>query len=187
MKSAESHLEIGDRHSDDDESLVEGCRIGERNAQQRLYEQYGGKVFSLMVRMVGRQEAIDLTQQVFLQVYRKIHQFSGKSKLGTWLYRVAVNEALQYQRRKKNRDFQPLLFEPANDSSRSCAYENKETLEHALACIAPDLRAILLLREIDQLSYSQLAEILEIPAGTVASRLNRARSELKMALASLDE
>lgn len=187
MKSAGSHIKLSDQRSDDDESLVEGCRIGERNARQRLYEQYGGKIFGLMVRMVGSQEAVDLTQQVFLQVYRKIHQFSGKSKLGTWLYRVAVNEALQHQRRTKNRSFQPLLFEPANDSSGSSAYENKDTLEHVLAGIDPDLRAIFLLREVDQLSYAELAEVLSVPAGTVASRLNRARSELKVALASLEE
>ncbi len=162
-----------------DRLLVQACQLGDRDAQRRLYEKYGERIFRLMVRMVGRQDAADLAQQVFLQVYRKIHQFSGKSKFGTWLYRVAVNEALQHRRRKQSRPSQPLQFEPVNKTNDTDAYEKKESLEHALARIEPELRVIFLLREIDHLSYAQLADVLEIPAGTVASRLNRARRELR--------
>lgn len=184
MKSARSHTQSSDQRSnrEDENALIQACQLDDRDAHRRLYEHYGEKVFRLMVRMVGRQEAVDLTQQVFLQVYRKIHQFSGKSQFHTWLYRVAVNEALQYKRRNRSRPTLPLLFEPASSTDSVDSYETKESLENALATIEPDLRAIFLLREVDRLSYSQLAEILQIPAGTVASRLNRARRELKAEL-----
>ena len=169
-----------------DGPLIKACQLGDRDAQRRLYDQYSAKVFRLMVRMVGMQDADDLTQQVFLQMYRRIQQFSGKSQFGTWLYRVAINEALQHRRRIRNRPSQPLLFEPSSNSKSIASYEERESLDHALASIEPDLRAIFLLREVEKLSYSQLANILNIPSGTVASRLNRARSELKAELARLE-
>ena len=179
MKPAASQY---DSNSEADGLLVDACQLGDRDAQRRLYEQYSTRIFRLMVRMVGKQDAVDLTQQVFLQVYRKIHQFSGKSKFGTWLYRVAVNEALQHRRRCQSRQSQSLYFDPASEASNGDAFEKRESLEYALAAIEPDLRAIFLLREVDQLSYAELAEVLGVPAGTVASRLNRARRELKARL-----
>ena len=139
-----------------------------------------------MVRMVGTQDAADLTQQVFLQVCRKIHQFSGKSKFNTWLYRVAVNEALQHRRRNQKHRLEPLNVEPASNENSRDAYEDREMFEKALASVEPDLRAIFLLREVDQLSYAQLADVLELPEGTIASRLNRARRALKAELLRLN-
>jgi RNA polymerase sigma-70 factor (ECF subfamily) len=165
-----------------DGPLVQACQLGDRDAQRRLYEKYGEKIFRLMVRMAGTQDAADLAQQVFLQVYRKIHQFSGKSKFGTWLYRVAVNEALQHRRRCQSRQSQSLHFDPVSEANDSDAVEKRESLEYALATIEPELRTVFLLREVEQLSYAQLAEVLDVPAGTIASRLNRARRELKASL-----
>ena len=174
--------------TDSDASLVTRGQAGARDAHRQLYELYGPKVFRLMVRMVGSQDAVDLTQQVFLQVYRKMHQFAGNSKFGTWLYRVAVNEALQYRRRQQNRPVtQPLLFDVPSRKKSGEAFEARESLEFALAAIEPELREIFLLREVEQLPYDTLAEVLEMPAGTVASRLNRARRELKAALERLDQ
>ena len=173
-------------HCQADGALIKACQLGDRDAQSRLYEQYSQRVFQLMVRMVGTQEAADLTQQVFLQVYRKIQQFSGRSMFSTWLYRVAVNEALQQRRRSQSRPVQPLHIEPASDANALHVCEGQEVFERALAAIEPELRTIFLLREVDQLSYSQLADVLELPEGTVASRLNRARRELKEALQELD-
>ena len=188
MRSSTSHHEKSDNDSEreSDEPLIKACQLGDRDAQRRLYEQNGAKVHRLMLRMVGQQDAVDLTQQTFLQVFRKIHQFSGKSEFATWLYRVAVNEALQHRRRKQSRPSQPLQFEPANETNDTDGYEKKEAIEHALGKIEPELRAIFLLREIDQLSYAQLSDVLEIPAGTVASRLNRARRELREVLSGPD-
>ena len=172
---------------DCDASLVTRGQRGDRDAHRQLYELYGARVFRLMVRMVGSQDAVDLTQQVFLQVYRKIHQFAGNSKFGTWLYRVAVNEALQFRRRQQNRPVtQPLVFDVPSTKQSGEVFETRDSLEFALEAVEPELRAIFLLREVDQLSYATLADVLDIPAGTVASRLNRARRELKAALERID-
>jgi RNA polymerase sigma-70 factor (ECF subfamily) len=166
--------------------VVEACQKGDPVAQRRLYEVSHENVYRLVVRMVGLQDAADVTQQVFLQTFRKIGQFSGLSQFGTWIYRVAVNEALQHLRRSKRSRVQISEQEPIDGSSDS--HENvddKEVLERALGRLEPDLRSTFLLREVEGLSYSEIAEALEIPAGTVGSRLNRARRELKQHLVEL--
>ncbi len=153
---------------------------------QQMYERSSDKVYALMVRIVGRQDADDLTQQVFLQVFRKLHQFSGQSKLETWLYRLATNEALQHLRRRKRREVQPLLVEPAiREPDPIIQNEDVMMLESALAQLDPELRAILSLKEEQNLSYQDIAQSLAIPEGTVGSRLNRARKELRQALTKL--
>ena len=159
--------------------LVDACVGGDRDAMQQIYEHCSGRVYALMVRIVGSQDADDLTQQVFLQMFRKLDQFSGGSKLETWLYRLATNEALQHLRRKKRQTAQPLVAEPsASDPNRLMDAEKVQMLQVALSKIDPELRAILSLKEEQNLSYREIAESIGIPEGTVGSRLNRARKEL---------
>ena len=157
-----------------DAGVLEGCRAGRPVAQRRLYELCNRRVFRLMVRMVGLQDAADVTQQVFLQVFHKIAQFGGQAKFGTWLYRLAVNEALQHLRRAKRWRFQALSHEPTNHrSADGDGHEQKELLAQALGRLEPELRAIFVLREVDELSYREIAEVVGVPEGTVGSRLNR--------------
>jgi RNA polymerase sigma-70 factor, ECF subfamily len=166
--------------------VIEACQKGDQDAQRRLYDETYQNVYRLMVRMIGIQDASDLTQQVFFQAFRKIAQFSGQSKFSTWLYRVAVNEALQHIRRSKRLQAQVLEKEPLDRSPDS--YENvddKDVLEQALGLLDPDLRSTFLLREVEGLSYSEMAEALQIPEGTIGSRLNRARRELKQHIIEL--
>ena len=128
----------------------------------------------------------DLAQQVFLQAFRKIGQFSRKSQIGTWIYRVAVNEALQHLRKAKRSRVQLLEQEPMDRSPDS--HENvddKELLEQAMGLLDPELRSAFLLREVEGLSYHEIANALEVPEGTVGSRLNRARRELRQHLTEL--
>jgi RNA polymerase sigma-70 factor (ECF subfamily) len=166
--------------------IVQACQQGDHAAQRRLYETSHQNVYRLMVRMVGNQDAADVTQQVFLQVFRKIGQFSGRSQVGTWIYRVAVNEALQHIRKAKRSRLRPLEHEPMDRTSDSHeSFDDKQLLEQALALIDPDLRSAFLLREVEGLSYTEIAEALEIPEGTVGSRLNRVRRELRQRLAEL--
>ncbi len=165
--------------------LLAGCREGQSEARQRLYEAHHRQVFRLMVRMVGLQDAADLTQQVFLQVFRKIDQFAGRSQFDTWLYRLAANEALQHLRKGRRWKFQPLAYEPAGQGYEDKQREQKELLDQALARIDPELRSIFVLREVEELSYREIAEALEIPEGTVGSRMNRARRELQQILKEL--
>ena len=165
---------------------LDGCRSGNRDAQRQLYEQCNHNVYRLAVRMVGTQDAPDVTQQVFMQVFRKIDQYTGLSRFETWLYRVSVNEALQHLRKRSRRESQALTQEPMSDQRPEHERgEAKELLDQALDRIEPELRSIFVLREVEGLSYGEIAMATEIPEGTVGSRLNRARRELRQHLTAL--
>lgn len=168
------------------QEVVQGCQGGDRDSQQQFYQHCHLAIYRLMVRMVGLQEAADVTQQVFLQAFRKIDQFAGQSRVETWLHRLAVNEALQHLRRLSRRREASLEVEPADPhQTRSANLANQELLDRALARLEPDLRTLFLKRELEQMSYHQLAITLDLPAGTVASRLNRARRLLQEYLLDL--
>ncbi len=146
----------------------------------RLYERCSGRVYALMVRLVGRQDADDAMQLAFMQIFRKLDRFSGGSSLETWIYRVATNEALQFLRRRKRDNVDTLSLEPESKVSQSgLRLEDSEMLEAGLAKLDPELLAVLTLKEVQELSYAEIAEIMNIPEGTVGSRLNRARRELR--------
>ena len=163
--------------------IITGCQKGDREAQRQLYERYHRKVFQLVVQMVGPQDALDLSQQIFLRIFQSIDQFSGRSRLETWLHRLTVNECLQHLRRHARRQHESLEEEPAVDSSDHT--EHKELVGEALSRLEPELRAVLLLRELEGLSYHEIGEALELLNGTVGSRLNRARERLKRHLLEL--
>ena len=166
--------------------LVQACRRGEREAQQRLYEACQHRVYRLTVRMVGLQDAADVAQQVFMQVFRKLDQFTGQSKFETWLYRIAVNESLQHLRKRERHESQALTQEPmSHHRSEHERSEAKELLDRALSRLEAGLRSIFVLREVEGLSYAEIAVAAEIPEGTVGSRLNRARGELRRHLREL--
>ena len=176
---AEAETDIG-------ADLLAACRRGERRAQRELYERCHQRIFRLMVRMVGLQDASDLTQQVFLQMFRKMDQFAGDARFQTWLYRLAVNEALQHHRKHQRREFHRLTSEPISPQGpESAVSEARELLERALARVDPELRSVFLLREQEGLSYRDIADALGIAEGTVGSRLNRVRHELQQHLVDL--
>ncbi|MAT69119.1 MAG: RNA polymerase subunit sigma-24 [Planctomycetaceae bacterium] len=160
--------------------LVGACQRGDRAAQKRLFESTQARIFRVIARIVGEREAVDVTQQAYLQVFRKIGQFSGRSTLATWVYRIAVNEALQHIRRRGRRTVTTLEFEPVDHApNQTNIADLRDALDAALADIDPELKAVFLLKEVDELSYSEIAHVLSIPEGTVGSRLNRARRELQ--------
>lgn len=182
--SAQPTSEVPHTHSMD--RLVELCVAGDSAAMQAIYEQCKSSVYGLMVRMVGSQEADDLTQQAFLQMFRKLDQFNGQSKLETWLFRLAVNEALQYLRKQKRQTTTPFVLEPQTvDDDQLVKSEQSQLIETALERLEPELRAVFLLKEQQGCSYREIAESLGIPEGTVGSRLNRARRELRQELTRL--
>ena len=166
--------------------LVAGCRAGDRDSQRQLYDACSPRVYRLAVRMVGVQDAADVTQQTFLRAFSRLNQYDGNARFETWLYRLAVNESLQHLRRRRRWD-QPssLDYDPADTSRRCENTEQRELLDQALARLEPQLRSIFLLRESEELTYREIAEALEIPAGTVGSRLNRARRALQEHLTAL--
>lgn len=143
-------------------------------------------MFGLVLRMVGAQDAPDVTQQVFLQVFRKITSFREQSTFDTWLWRVAVNEAQQYLRRHRKLPVAMELLDPIQRGrGHGLMVEERDLLEQALERIDPELRCLFLLREHEGLSYRELAAAMDLPEGTIASRLNRARRELKKHLVDL--
>jgi RNA polymerase sigma-70 factor, ECF subfamily len=165
--------------------IVEGCQRGDRGAQRQLYEQFATTVYRVAVRIVGAENADDVSQEVFLKAFRSIHQFAGKAEVGTWLYRITVNESLQDLRRSKSAHAAPLPSEPVDRSCSSTSrIQQQEILEFAMGSLPDDLRAILVLRETEDLSYSEISLTLNISEGTVASRINRARGELRRLLAN---
>jgi len=126
--------------------------------------------------------AFDLTQDTYCRAFDRIKQFDGRSSVSTWLYRIAVNEALQFLRKKLPRALQP--DEAANRASTSGgSIETRHDVEDALAKLGPDDRAVLLLRYQEGLDYHQISEVMDCPPGTVASRLNRARHAIRGLLA----
>lgn len=166
--------------------MVEACVAGDQQAMRELYERCSQRVYAQMVRMVGMQDADDVTQQVFIHLFRKLDKFDGRSKLETWVYRLACNEALQFLRARSRHPTDTLLDDPAS----SCVdaqeeSERAELLDIALSTLEPELRAVLVLKEQEELSYREIAEAVGIPEGTVGSRLNRARSELREKLIQL--
>lgn len=168
------------------DALVLACQRGKRWAQQRFYDQFRSGVYQIAVRMVGPNDAPDLLQQTFIQALRSIGQFAGQSHVRTWLYRLTVNECLQHLRKRRLRHSVRLKFDLLDRSPGHISQvDYKDILENALERLDPDLRAIFVLREIEKLSYAEIAEALEIPAGTVASRLNTARRTLKQILVEL--
>ena len=165
-------------------TLVESAVAGDRAALRELYERTRDRVYRLMVRMAGRQDGEDLTQQTYVRAFEKLDQFKGSAKFETWLYRIAANEALQHLRRERVRKTVPLETAPTAKAENTLLQkELAESLHVALEQLDPELRTILSLKEDSGLSYQQIAAAMDIPEGTVGSRLNRARRELAQLLA----
>lgn len=172
--------------TDDPERFLAGCRAGDSDSQRQLYDACLPLVYRLAVRMVGMQDASDVTQQTFLRAFSQLDKFDGLARFETWLYRLAVNESLQYLRKRRRWNQPSIEYEPADETlQHERDSDQKELLEGALARLDPQLRSIFLLRESEGLSYHEIAQALEIPAGTVGSRLNRARRELQQHLTAL--
>jgi RNA polymerase sigma-70 factor (ECF subfamily) len=190
-----------------DRELVALCRSGDPDAFARLVALQEGMVFNLAARLLGdAEEARDVAQEVFLQVYRQLERFQGRSSLRTWIYRIVVNRCHNrrrfWQRRRRERE-QPLDeqlvsgSEAASQTGRSGTAaspfehvrrrELAARVQAALLELRFDQRAVLVLREVEGLSSEEVAGALGIPEGTVKSRLSRARGALREKLSGLVE
>ena len=184
--------------------LIRRLRDRDEAAFRDLFETYGDRIFSLVLRMIGnRAEAEDLAQEVFVTVFKSIDQFRGDAKLSTWLYRVAVNHCknrVKYLARRHDRRT-GVLDETAERAAMAQggepvaggkiaapdrALEGAETeklVQAAIAELEEDHRLVIVLRDIEELSYDEIASIAGVPEGTIKSRLHRARLALKEKLA----
>ncbi len=180
----EEHLRIVRSHRL--ASLVAKCQERDATAQRDLVLETQEMVYRTVYRLVGRSDVDDVTQQVYLQVFRHIDQFKGLSTVATWLCRIAINESLQYIRRRSNRKVAVLEVDPQDfHLPQPADSDDREMLELALSRIEPELKVVFILREEEGLTYEQLSELLDLPAGTVASRINRARQQLREHLVRL--
>lgn len=164
-----------------EKQLVAGCRRGDRAARHQLYDLTSEKIHRLMLKMTRNpDDAFDLTQEAYVRAFTQIDQFDGRSSLTTWLYRIAVNQALQFLRRARTgREKMNVVRGAAKSSVDGQGNITRIDVHDALATLEADEQAILLLRYHEGLSYEQIAETLGCAGGTVASRLNRARHRLK--------
>jgi RNA polymerase sigma-70 factor, ECF subfamily len=166
--------------------LIKRCRRGDRIAQRQLYERYHRTVYRLAARMVGPGDGADLTQEIFLRVFAGIARFEGKSAFATWLYRVATNECLRHLGRRLRKP-ERLSEEPiCQAASAEHALEQADLLGQALSQLDGPLRAVFLLREAEGLSYAEIARVLGVRPGTVASQLSRARALLRIYLEQVE-
>jgi RNA polymerase sigma-70 factor, ECF subfamily len=165
---------------------------GSREAFGALVERYQDRLYNTLVRVLGsRDDASEVLQDAFVQAYTKLASFRGSSQFYTWLYRVALNLACSHRRRNtRRRDEQSVEriressgAEPVDASlppeQTAVRIEQAELVQAALLEISEEHRQILVLREMEDYSYEAIAEILELPVGTVRSRLFRARLQLK--------
>jgi RNA polymerase sigma-70 factor (ECF subfamily) len=178
-----------------DWALVQQCAAGDSDACTRLVTDHQRMVYQLSLQLLGDpQEALDLSQEVFLRVFRTLSQFRGQSTLKTWIYRIVVNQASNRQRwwRRRRRAQQVPLDEHAavrgelTESRRFAQpeqmFQQQETAGRVWAALDDlpfDQRTAIVLREIHGLSYEEIGESLGVAVGTVKSRLARARATLR--------
>ena len=176
--------------SEPDDVLVRRVVDGDQGAFTELVRRHEGRVFAVAMRMLGReQDALDAAQDAFLTVYRKAEQFRGESAFTTWLHRITVNACYDILRKKAR---QPLLRAVGDDEreaepgppveDHAAAVAGGIDVERALREIPDDFRAVVILADVHDLPYEEIATILEIPTGTVKSRLHRGRAALGRAM-----
>jgi RNA polymerase sigma-70 factor, ECF subfamily len=171
----------------EDLELIHRSQAGDTDAFGELVTKYRTKIFNMIYGMVGNEtDAWDLAQESFLKAWRSIHRFQGRSSFYTWLYRITINVAIDSLRRKCRRseveldDAIPLFLPgPGVNCERS---EIREQVYAALAQLTPEHRAVIVLKEIEDLQYHEIAEILGISVGTVMSRIFYARKKLQSIL-----
>ena len=164
-------------------ALIEACRRGEREALHTFYERYRRRVFSLIARIVGAQDAEELAQEVFLRAFRGLEKFRGDAQLSTWMYRLAVNAALSHATRaqaRARRDLgeEALMALPAEDAPATDP-RLRARLERALHALPAGYRAVLVLHDVEGLQHEEIADILGCRVGTSKSQLHKARAKMR--------
>jgi len=180
---------------DQDAQLVERCLQGDEGAWEDLVKAHTRRVYSICYRFTGKDsEAQDLTQDVFLRVFKSVKSFrAGEGSFAVWLTRLTRNLLIDHYRRSKMEratdsieEQLPMLEEKTAIEARTDAVlagrEASEALQGALAKLSPELRETVILRDLEELEYREIAQVLGVPEGTVKSRLNRGRAELARVL-----
>ena len=175
------------------DTLIRQAAAGDAMAFETLMAPYERQLYALCLRIAGnREDALDCAQEAMLRIWRAMPKYRYQSALTTWCYRIATNTCLDLLRRQKYRPSVSLDqmtdegFSPAEDEEHESNPEanfelsaRKRALTEAIAALPPNLRAALVLRDVEGLPYDEISEILALPGGTVRSRISRAREKLK--------
>ncbi len=193
------HERSREEERQEDKEMVLAVRQGDATAYRGLVEKYQGRVYGLIYGMVrNREDARDITQEVFVKAYHKLDTFRLESSFYTWIYRIGMNAAIDFIRKRKRRattgfdegiaarDQDGGIAEVHHSESPSRALERKRLYARimtALEQLPAEQKQVILLRELEGLSYKEIAEVMDIPEGTVMSRLYYARKKMQKLLA----
>jgi RNA polymerase sigma-70 factor (ECF subfamily) len=182
-----------------EQELLDRCLAGEDFAWEALLKAYSRKIYNLCYRFTGRvEEAEDVTQEVFIKVFQTLKSYqAAQGSFGTWLNRVARNHLVDhYRRARKDRVTSSLEDELPEAEQKPSPHmeptgevesrERREVLQQALDKLSPDLREAVILRDLHDLDYEEIAQVLTVPQGTVKSRINRGRLELGRVLKRME-
>ncbi len=167
-----------------EEKIIQECKKGKKEAFDVLIKKYADKVYNIVLPMIqNKEDAKDVSQDVFIKVYKNISAFQGSSSIGTWIYSIAVNTSKDHLRKKVSIKELPLNESEISESSDpQDALESKEAhlmVTEALSLLQENEKEILVLKDIMGFTYEEISGILEINIGTVKSRLSRARCVLR--------
>ena len=173
-----------------DAQLIARAQRGDEEAFAALFEAHKRRVYSLCLRMTGNTaEAEDLTQEAFLQLYRKISTFRGDSAFSTWLHRLAVNVVLMHLRKKGLQQIsldevdtsqdEPVKRDYGSDDRRLTGSVDRIGLQHAIADLPPGYRAVFVLHDVEGYEHNEIAEIMKCSVGNSKSQLHKARMKLR--------
>lgn len=180
-----------------DQTIVERVISGDVDSFSELVARYQDRIYSAILNYVSDpEEAVDIVQETFVKAYSKLDSFDSASALYTWLYRIAVNTAIDHLRKRKARPaesldderftevgFEPVSEDPAADPEAMLARrEQQQALRKAIMSLSDKLRSVAVLHDVEGLSQEEVARILRVPVGTVKSRVSRARAELRRLL-----
>lgn len=184
----------------DDRRLIANTLKGQQAAFGELVRRYQDRLYHAIFRVVDHpDDALDVVQEAFILAYQSLNHFKGDSEFFTWLYRIAFNAAISQKRRKKaavSLDWssdERSSIEPPDDSvdirpgSAMERSEDEHILHHAIQQLPVEYRVVLILKELEGRKYEEIADILDVPIGTVRSRLHRARLELRNLLSTYEE
>jgi RNA polymerase sigma-70 factor (ECF subfamily) len=165
----------------DEAALAHAARAGDRAALERLLHDHADRIHAVCRRIIGNPEdALDATQEAMIAVARGITRFDGNSRISTWIYRVATNAALDELRRQRRRPV-PAESEVTSDPRRdsTAAVDARLDVDAALATVPEEFRVAVVLRDLCDLDYAEIADALNVPIGTVRSRIARGRAALE--------
>lgn len=186
--------------SEDDPRLIAECLAGRTEAFGELVYRYQDRLYNTVLRLLGNaDDAQDVVQEAFLHAYQSLHSFKGDSLFFTWIYRIAINTAISLKRRQKaiisidapqdhGGSLEPLDTTATSRPTHALELaEEEQRIQQALNRLSPEHRTVLIMKDMEGQKYEMMAAILQVPIGTIRSRLHRARLELRQILQSQEE